>query len=39
MILGDFSARVGSRDPMEDHWEKSRGLHGFGDMNDAGRSF
>ena len=39
MILGDFNARVGSRDPMEeeDHWEKSRGPHGFGEMNDAGK--
>ena len=38
MILGDFNARVGSRGPMEeDHWEKSRGPHGFGEMNDAGK--
>lgn len=36
VIVGDFNARVGSRDPMEeDHWENSRGPYGFGEMNDV----
>ena len=38
VILGDFNARVGSRDlAEEDYWGKSRGPHGFGKMNDAGK--
>ena len=38
LILGNFNAHVGLRDPFEeeDHWEKSRGPHGFGKINDAG---
>ena len=38
VILGDFNACVGSREPAEeDYWGKSRGPHGFGKMNDAGK--
>ena len=37
VILGDFNARVGSRDQQEDLWDGVRGPHGFGVCNDAGK--
>ena len=38
VILGDFNARVGSRDGDEgDVWTGVRGPHGLGAVNDAGR--
>ena len=38
VVLGDFNARVGSRSPTEgEQGEKSRGPHGFGELNDAGK--
>ena len=35
MLLGDFNARVGSR--QDDVWWHERGPHGYGILNDAGR--
>ena len=35
-MLGDFNARVGSRE-MDDEWWYKRGPHGYGDLNEAGR--
>ena len=37
IILGDFNARVGSRDDIDDPWDKVRGPHGYGETNDAGK--
>jgi hypothetical protein len=37
ILLGDFSARVGSRENTDDEWRKVRGPHGLGAMNDSGR--
>ena len=36
MLLGDFNARVGSRESGE-QWAGVRGPHGFGAANDAGK--
>ena len=38
-MLGDFNARVGSSSSKENQWDKNRGPHGFGDVNDAGKEF
>ena len=37
IILGDFNARVGSRESDDDEWSGVRGLHRFGSVNDAGK--
>ena len=37
MLLGDFNARVGSREGSDDPWWYERGPHGHGVMNEAGR--
>ena len=37
IILGDFNARVGSRDFPGDQWDGMRGPYGFGELNDTGR--
>ena len=37
IVLGDFNARVGSRQVVGDQWSKVRGLHGCGVTNDAGK--
>ena len=37
VVLGDFNARVGSREYVGDHWDAVRGPHGFGVVNDAGK--
>ena len=42
VMLGHFNARVGSsssRAMEEDQWDKNRGPHGFGEVNDAGKEF
>ena len=37
VMLGDFNARVGSRDVGNDVWWYERGPHGYGELNEAGR--
>ena len=38
IVLGDFNTHVGSRNAVEvDEWEDTRGPHGCGQLNDAGR--
>ena len=37
VLLGDFNARVGSREGSDDPWWYERGSHGLGVMNEAGR--
>ena len=37
IILGDFNARVGSRESIDDEWSNVRGPYGFGSVNDAGK--
>ena len=37
VLLGDFNARVGSREAVDDQWDGVRGPHGLGACNDAGR--
>lgn len=37
LLLGDFNARVGSRNEKDDMWEHTRGPHGFAEANDAGK--
>ena len=37
IMLGDFNARVGSRDGADDPWGNVRGPHGYGNVNDAGK--
>ena len=37
IILGDFNARVGSRQSDDDEWSGVREPHGFGSVNDAGK--
>ena len=37
VILGDFNARVGSRETDDDPWFNVRGPHGYGESNDAGK--
>ena len=37
VLLGDFNARVGSREGSDDPWWYERGPHGLGVMNEAGR--
>ena len=37
VLLGDFNARVGSRESADEEWSKVRGPHGFGQTNDSGR--
>ena len=36
VLLGDFNARVGIRDPDNDMWSDVIGKHGFDDRNEAG---
>ena len=36
ILLGDFNARIGSREP-DDHLRMTRGPHGHGSVNDAGK--
>ena len=36
IILGDFNARLGSRNDTNDPWSRVRGPHGYGPINDAG---
>ena len=37
MLMGDFNARVGSRECVGDLWDGVRGPHGYGVVNDAGK--
>ena len=37
ILLGDFNARVGSREHCNDQWSNVRGPHGYGEVNDAGK--
>ena len=37
VILGDFNARVGSREEASEDWSGVRGPHGYGTANDAGK--
>ena len=37
MILGDFNARVGSREGEDDEWWYERGPYGHGLLNEAGK--
>ena len=37
IILGDFNARVGSRESDDNEWSGVRGPHRFGSVNDAGK--
>ena len=37
VILGDFNARVGSREETSEEWRRVRGPHGYGTANDAGK--
>ena len=37
VVLGDFNARVGSREHVGDQWDAMRGPYGYGVINDAGR--
>ena len=37
VILGDFNARVGSREEVSEDWSRVRGPHGYGTANDAGK--
>ena len=37
IVLGDFNARVGSRQVVGDQWSKVRSLYGCGVINDAGK--
>lgn len=37
LLLGDFNARVGSRNEKDDMWEHTQGPHGFAEANDAGK--
>ena len=39
VLLGDFNARVGRRNPESDLWQGSLGIHGLGERNDAGEEF
>ena len=35
--IGDFNARVGSRESDDDEWSGVRGPHVFGSVNDTGK--
>ena len=37
VMLGDFNARVGSRQGDDDPWGHVQGPHGYGECNDSGR--
>ena len=37
IILGDFNARVVSRESIDDEWSNVRGAYGLGSINDAGK--
>ena len=37
IALGDFNARVGSREVVGDQWSKVRGPHDCGVTNDTGK--
>ena len=39
VILGDFNARIGSRESADGQWGAVRGPHGYGVANDLERSF
>ena len=39
VLLGDFNARVGRRDPENDLWRGTLGVHGLDERNDAGEEF
>ena len=39
VLLGDFNARVGRRDPGSDLWQEALGLHGLNERNAAGKEF
>ena len=39
VILGDFNARVGSRESADGQWGAVRGPHRYGVANDAGKEF
>ena len=39
VLLGDFNARVGSRQGVNDPWGSVRGPHGYGVCNDTGTAF
>ena len=39
VILGDFNARVESRESADGQWGAVRGPHGYGVANDAGKEF
>ena len=36
IMLGDFNARIGSRNDTNDPWSRVRGPHGYGSTNNAG---
>ena len=37
VVLGDFNARIRSRESVGEEWSSVRGPHGFGCINDSGR--
>ena len=39
VLLGDFNARVGSRELINDQWDRVRDPNRYGFVNDAGREF
>ena len=39
VLLGDFNAHVGRRDPGSDLWQEALGLHGLSERNEAGEEF
>ena len=39
VLLGDFNAHVGRRDPGSDLWQEALELHGLSERNEAGEEF
>ena len=38
VVLGNFNARIGSRERTGDEWDRVHGPHGYGECNVAGKS-